>query len=106
MLRLILSALFSIVAFQFVFADNSVRILPDPSNKLIQIEISRQHASIYEVKLVDEKKKVLYKSSAMVDSTLKVISIDWSFCKAGFYYVILENKKEQVKLLFIKKEGE
>ena len=105
MLRFILILIISLLASLGLRADNSVRILPDSTNKLIQIEISRHHASVYQVRLEDEKKNVFYKSSAKVESTPNIISIDWSFCKPGFYYVILENKKETVRLLFIKKEG-
>jgi hypothetical protein len=85
-------------------AENSVKIIPDSTQKKIQIEVARTHSSTYKVQLLDDNKKVIYKGIALIDSIPKMISIDWSFCKPGFYYVVLDNKKEQIKLLFIKKE--
>ncbi len=85
-------------------ADNSVRIIPDSTNKFIQIEISRNHPSIYQVILMDEKETILYKKNESIDAEPTIISINWENVKPGFYYVLIKNKKEKVKLLFVKKE--
>ncbi len=85
-------------------ADNSVRIIPDSTNKFIQIEISRNHPSIYQVILMDEKETILYKKQESIDAEPTIISINWENVKPGFYYVLIKNKKEKVKLLFVKKE--
>lgn len=88
------------------FGQNSVRILPDSTGKFIKIEVARKHSSVYKIKLIDEKNHTLHVSSATIDSIPKVISIDWYSFKPGFYYAIIENKRETIKLLFIKKEND
>ena len=84
-------------------ADNNIRILPDTTNKTIIIECSRNNTSTYEVKLLNEQDKVLYKSSVMITPEPTLVQIDWQHLAPGFYYVILKSKKEKIKLMCIKK---
>jgi hypothetical protein len=53
---------------------------------------------------MDEKETILYKKQESIDAEPTIISINWENVKPGFYYVLIKNKKEKVKLLFVKKE--
>ena len=86
------------------YADNAIKIIPDSSNQYIKIEFSRNHAAIYQVILMDDTEKVLYKSSTTITPDAQIISIDWKDYKPGFYHVVLKSKKEKIKLLFIKND--
>lgn len=85
-------------------AENAVKIIPDSSNQFIKIEFSRNHPATYQIILMDETEKVLYKSSTSVTPEAQIISIDWKDYKPGFYHVVLKSKKEKIKLLFIKND--
>lgn len=96
-------SIFFLFSFSKLFADNYIKIIPDSSNRYAMIEIARNRAANYTIVFQNEKKVVMYKSVEMIQSTPKIISIDWQNFNPGFYYMIAKNKRETIKLLFEKK---
>jgi len=106
MCKKVLSSCLLLFVSLLSLADNAIKIIPDSSNNYIKIEFSRNHADTYQIILMDETGKVLYKSSTSVTSDAQIISIFWKDYKPGFYHVVLRSKKEKIKLLFIKKDDD
>lgn len=94
------------IAFSFkstsLFAGNEIRIIPDSTGSCAKFEISRSKKATFKVKFTTQKGQTLQKSVIVVDEKPQVISINWTMYNAGIYYIELKNKKEKVKLLFIK----
>ncbi len=84
-------------------ADNKIRILQDTTNQYAIFEMSRNTASSYKISFADEKGNVLYRTVENITAAPKVISIPWKDFEPGFYHLAAKNKKETVRLLFIKK---
>lgn len=85
-------------------AHNSIRIIPDSTNNYAKFEMSRSHASVYKISFANEKGVVMYKTAERIDSIPKIISIPWKDFSPGFYFMTAKNKRETVKLMFVKKE--
>lgn len=85
-------------------ADNSIRIIPDSTNQFARFEMSRTNTATYKITFTNEKGVALYKTTETITATPKIISIPWKDFSPGFYYMTAKNKRETVKLLFVKKE--
>lgn len=84
-------------------ADNKIRIIQDTTNQYAIFEMSRNNPSSYKISFADEKGNVLYKTVESITAVPKLISIPWKDFKPGFYHLTAKNRKETVRLLFIKK---
>jgi hypothetical protein len=82
---------------------NSVKIIPDSTNTFAQFEISRIRKSIYKIKFTNEKGQVLDQLKEEIIESPKLIAFNWKGLQPGIYFVTLENKHEELKLMFIKK---
>ncbi len=85
-------------------ANNSIRIIPDSTNRYARFEMSRTHTANYNITFTNAQGKTLYKTTETISATPKIISIPWNDFSPGFYYMTAKNKRETVKLLFVKKE--
>lgn len=87
----------------FAGEGNSVKIIPDSTNTFAQFEISRIRKSIYKIKFSNEKGQVLDQRKEEISDSAKLIAFNWKGLPPGLYFVTLENKNEELKLMFIKK---
>jgi hypothetical protein len=81
---------------------NSVKIIPDSTNTFAQFEISRIRKSIYKIKFTNEKGQVLDQRKEEISESPKLIAFNWKGLQPGIYFVTLENKHEELKLMFIR----
>ncbi len=98
-LRLTLLMMF---IFHFGFCQNSISIVPDSTNQFAQVRMSRTHASQFKIAFQDSRGKVIYKMEQNIDSTPTLIRVPWQQYEKGTYYMVLKNKKEEIKLMFLK----
>ncbi|HMN33114.1 MAG: hypothetical protein IT215_01040 [Chitinophagaceae bacterium] len=100
-MNLRLTVLMMIIS-HFGFCQNSISIVPDSTNQFAQILMSRAHASQYKIIFQDSRSKVFYKMVQNIDSTPTLIKVPWQQYEKGTYYMVLKNKKEEIKLMFLK----
>lgn len=105
-IRLIMCFCLSCLPFRFYAQGNSVRILPDSSNQFVQFEISRVKKSVYTIQLTDQKGQVLIERKEEISETPKLVTFNWKGFQPGIYFIKLDSKKEELKLMFIKPSEE
>lgn len=105
-IRLIVCFCLSCLPLHFYAQGNSVRILQDSSNHFAQFEISRVKKSVYTIQFTDQKGQVLDERKEEISETPKLLAFNWKGLQPGIYFVKLESKKEELKLMFIKPEEE
>ena len=88
----------------FLFASNYIRMVPDSTNSYAMFEMSRTNTASYKITFANDKGVILYETVETIGSEPKIISIPWRDFSPGIYYLVAKNKRETVKLLFMKKE--
>lgn len=105
-IRLIVCFCLCCLPFRFYAQGNSVRLLPDSSHHFAQFEISRIKKSIYTIQFTDQKGQVLDERKEEISEIPKLVSFNWKGLQAGIYFIKLDSKKEELKLMFIKPSEE
>ena len=83
-----------------LFAENKIRIYPNPASEIITIE-TIEGASIENLKVVDIRGRMLMNNRISLKAGASVVDI--STLKNGLYFLILSDGSEQITSPFVKK---
>lgn len=101
------SLLFIVIHFSTYSQDsgsNSIEIIPDSSNQFACFRITRIKEKVYSLKFVNDRNKTIYSTKIKATTTPIEVFLPWANEAPGAYKAILKNKREEIVLLFLKKE--